>query len=319
VSDKFTGDDEEADALIGVLFGTVAVATGEEWTGNAFCPTGPGGGVDATCSPGHAGKFAEKHGERHAQLLKAVNDTAEVADRAVFRAMTPTTDFAERDLRKMASQKAVADYQTATKAYLDHIEQARNELMEHQGGDSKLTPVMRGGLLGSTPTLDAGTQEAANFIGKMVKGGMDAKVNVTPILGSRSGYDIGHNTVYAGTAEPSVLVHEFGHALEEHVPGLKDAAIAFRERRIGTEKPIDLSRRMGLSPGEEGYEDEFTKTFGDRAAYVGKIYRDDAGHISSTEIVSMGLEQMHNDPVHFAKADPDYFNFLLGALDARKR
>jgi hypothetical protein len=35
--------------------------------------------------------------------------------------------------------------------------------------------------------------------------------------------------------------------------------------------------------------------------------------------VSMGLEQLHRDPVKFAKDDPEYFNFVMGALHGDTR
>jgi hypothetical protein len=42
---------------------------------------------------------------------------------------------------------------------------------------------------------------------------------------------------------------------------------------------------------------------------VGKDYGGRA-----TEIVSMGIQLLFNDPVSFAESDPDYFEFMLRSL-----
>ena len=47
---------------------------------------------------------------------------------------------------------------------------------------------------------------------------------------------------------------------------------------------------------------------------IGKAYNDQA-----TEVVSMGLEQLHRDPSGFAKDDPEYCSFILGVLDGSSR
>jgi hypothetical protein len=73
----------------------------------------------------------------------------------------------------------------------------------------------------------------------------------------------------------------------------------------------------GYKPHEVGVDDDFAKAFGgdkERGRYAGKDY-----HGKYTEVVSMGLEQLHRDPVKFAKDDPEYFNFVMGALHGDTR
>ena len=86
---------------------------------------------------------------------------------------------------------------------------------------------------------------------------------------------------------------------------------------MGDEK----SRRLSDITGDPGYEDHevgrvdnFAAVFGKRAAYVGKQYENDY----ATEVLSMGLEEMYRDPVGFAKADPDYFDFVVGVMRSGK-
>ena len=38
------------------------------------------------------------------------------------------------------------------------------------------------------------------------------------------------------------------------------------------------------------------------------------GDTYSTEIISMGMQEMWHDPVGFATKDPDYFDFIIDLL-----
>lgn len=110
-----------------------------------------------------------------------------------------------------------------------------------------------------------------------------------------------------------VSVHEMGHAIERHKPGVLGAAREFLAYRVGDESPVSLKEAIGgdYGDGETGRKDDFGRAFGPSAAYyVGKSYPDD------TEVVSMGLDLMYSDPVHFAAADPEYFQFIAHVLSA---
>jgi len=51
-----------------------------------------------------------------------------------------------------------------------------------------------------------------------------------------------------------------------------------------------------------------------KAYYVGKDYK-----YKATEALSMGLQKVFEDPLRFAKLDPEYFKFVLGQLDGSLR
>ena len=109
----------------------------------------------------------------------------------------------------------------------------------------------------------------------------------------------------AGTA-----VHEMGHSLESD-PKFAALARGFLHKRCGDEKP-HVMRRDKVKGPEWGREDDFAKAFGDSAAYVGRHYNSSPN--APTEIFSMGLEKLYRDPVGFAKKDPEFFNFMVGAV-----
>lgn len=139
----------------------------------------------------------------------------------------------------------------------------------------------------------------------------------------RENYDHKTKIVRCNYASPvSVVVHELGHALEDRMALVGDH---FRELRRSQVAGVDDSDRASLvsmsakfpdlkyKDNEYGMRDSFEKLFGEgspSAYYTGKLYRD----TNLTEIISMGVEALHKDPIHFAKSDPEYFKFIVGVL-----
>jgi hypothetical protein len=98
------------------------------------------------------------------------------------------------------------------------------------------------------------------------------------------------------------IVHEVAHTIEMKNSRIQERANAWRDRRTKGEKEILLSEATGnLNYREE----EKTKPDGFFSPYIGKSYKSGA-----TEVVSMGIERMFNDPAGFAKEDPDMFDFI---------
>ncbi len=105
----------------------------------------------------------------------------------------------------------------------------------------------------------------------------------------------------------SVIVHELGHWLEAMIPGAKDAAIAFLERRTSGDKLV----KMREATGNKSYaDDEVTRPDRFLDPYIGKHYQA-LGAYRATETLSMGLELMATNPGMFASRDPDHFEFVL--------
>ncbi|MGA4923547.1 hypothetical protein, partial [Bacillus subtilis] len=68
----------------------------------------------------------------------------------------------------------------------------------------------------------------------------------------------------------------------------------------------------GYSDNEMGRKDDFEKAFGNKnsAYYAGKEYSHNA-----SEVLTMGVQLLYNDPSGFAKRDPEYCAFVVGVLD----
>jgi hypothetical protein len=149
----------------------------------------------------------------------------------------------------------------------------------------------------------------------------DLKVQAAPVpAGEKRDFHLRGRIFLTPGTNASVVVHEIGHQLNE-APHVKELANAFWEHRFGGEAATpmrDVCKRCGYDKDEEGHKDDLGKVFGEgkdahRAYYAGKRYES-----GQTELVSMGLEQLHRDPVKLAKADPEYFNFLHAVLSGKK-
>lgn len=143
-------------------------------------------------------------------------------------------------------------------------------------------------------------------------------------------------------ASAGTVVHELGHVYESNNKHVLDSAVAFRSQRCsdsGDVKMAEVSSSFGYSDQEVGNPDDFEKVVSAvyrdaadpasahvsddmikaRAAYIGKAYRDDSGKITATEIVTIGLEMLNRNPAAFAKADPEYFDFMLSVVSGKSR
>lgn len=118
--------------------------------------------------------------------------------------------------------------------------------------------------------------------------------------------------VVSGDDSPGVVAHEMAHALEDQHPGIGKASREFLAHRVKDEPLTKMSVATGnkeYGDYEMGRKDDFEKTFGSNAYYVGKQYQH-----GQTEILSMGVEKLYRDPITFAKSDPEYFKFVIGVL-----
>lgn len=124
-----------------------------------------------------------------------------------------------------------------------------------------------------------------------------------------------------------IYLHEMGHLLEENVPGAVQDARAFYNSRVDRRSDIAMGK-WGM-PKEVGNPDDFEKAFRacgtgspgrtveSCAAYTGKRYHPthyQRAEQFETEVVSMGMELLYENPVAFAKTDPQWCGLILRVL-----
>jgi hypothetical protein len=135
--------------------------------------------------------------------------------------------------------------------------------------------------------------------------------------GSRSYFVPKENTMYLIKNESSwVVVHEWGHYLENQRPAVHQACVEFLNRRYQEAVRSGLSESADVKPLKEltkvdayqPYEVAFRDRF--RDPYVGKVYRD----ASNTEVMSMGLQYLYENPLRFRSEDPEHYYLTLGLI-----
>lgn len=115
----------------------------------------------------------------------------------------------------------------------------------------------------------------------------------------------------------STFIHELAHRLEVDLPQGLDSTLEFKTYRINKSgKPVvSLKDKFGggYKDYERGSDDDWGKLYPPNrqssAHYVGKDYGTRA-----TEVLSMGVELLFNNPIKFARTDPEYFKLVVGVL-----
>lgn len=172
---------------------------------------------------------------------------------------------------------------------------------------------------------DLDVTSAKDFVERLVN--RDALKNVEFVedleivntgIGKRA-FARGNQVHVSKTTRPQILPHEIGHVIENSTPRIRRAAKQFRDERVkraGTKdvKMRDLVKgKSSYSDDEVGNVDGFLKLFDDnkvKAAYTSKTYTN-----GTTEIISTGLELLYQNPVKFARDDPEFFKFITGILN----
>jgi hypothetical protein len=181
------------------------------------------------------------------------------------------------------------------------------------------------GVVGFTQTAliaksNIGVQEAKDWLSGMIEGNITQDVYIQGTNANRAFANKRNNSMSINVRlgrQIDTVIHEWGHHLENFLPGADKAVRQFLNHRLKGEKPQKLKTVLptrSFDDSEHGAKDEFDKAFGDSGWYVGKIYRD-----GQTELISMGLEKLWQNGPEFAQKDPEYCKFILGILDGSLR
>lgn len=306
-------------------------------TGNAFCPTGKGGGVDPTCSPKAAAppdsplsSWVATRASPDTYKAEAARDAARAEHAAAEAALSKS--YSEVNLKNLGhANEKLAKAEEAAGA------EGRKDLqgMMWDGGKNRITTVEAVG----TRWTDAerkNRDDAQFFVESVLSkehGELPRVIYARPDRSERA-----HHRQQLDWSDPANprpgeyvvavnrrndagdYVHELGHHVEKNVPGALDKAKAFLEKRVGAEPPTRLAERFpgsGYESHEYGRADDFGKLFRDSPShgmYAGKVYGSSIKEAYATEVVSMGLELMFRDPRHFARTDPEYFDLMVSIL-----
>jgi hypothetical protein len=162
--------------------------------------------------------------------------------------------------------------------------------------------------------------EGADFVSRVTARGVKSDPLIVPIHEAVDGraYWAEKGVHLATNGAPGTAVHEIGHHMDNEILGVAKSSRDFLAYRVGNEplrKMKDLFPSSGYRDDEMVRKDKFDRAFGeDGAWYVGKDYPG-----KHSEITSMGVEKLYEDPVSFAKKDPEYAKFIIGILHGHLR
>lgn len=125
-----------------------------------------------------------------------------------------------------------------------------------------------------------------------------------------------------------MIAHEVGHQIEHANEEARGLITSFLNSRVGAEPLTQLAKKFekwGFDERETGREDQFRKAieavYGKAktelekdvfAFYTGKKYNSGA-----TEVMSIGMELLQHNAAEFAKADPEWFDLVVGVNTGR--
>lgn len=116
------------------------------------------------------------------------------------------------------------------------------------------------------------------------------------------------NKIYMSAySDTKTVVHEMGHVIESADPLIHRMTMEFYQKRTQGEATEPLS----AVTGNQYYKaDEVTRKDKFIDPYMGKHYSDGG----ASEIISMGLQLFYEDPIKFARQDPEMFAFIYAVL-----
>ncbi len=182
-------------------------------------------------------------------------------------------------------------------------------------------------------------QRAEDFIknvvnSKIIVDGLD--VTYYPKGGLRASYNAAGRELNlsdptmgsGGENVTATIVHELGHALEHQSPHVHERAVEFllkraKESGAAVKQIADMTGDRYESH-ELAIDDKFTDPYagklyvkyhyGEADAYPGPVWEWPKDSFESTEVVSMGMQRLYENPRRFAKDDPEYFAFIVGLI-----
>ena len=171
------------------------------------------------------------------------------------------------------------------------------------GGDNAVVNV------GSASRLLPRWNEAREVVAKIVSRDVfpAQALNVRKIRGR--GFARGADIKLSDTAPVPTFVHEVMHFVERFNPHVHARCVEFLRHRTAGETPQSLKALTGRNydSDERARPDRFFDP------YCGKVYGSDANP-TATEILSMGVERLVQNPVRFLREDREYAAFCLGLI-----
>ena len=239
---------------------------------------------------------------------KAINDyESSIKDRkdALQKYINAPLKGPEADIAMLAFKNAKLEEKRLLAEYQKAIESAREAVSIPQQERGLMTT-------GTDPynlSAEANVKDGYEIVQRYTNKDYLVRINIDLNTDDRAYHQRG--TIFIKkTTDASVVAHEVTHATEQQNSELLEKAREFLMKRANGEKAQKLRKLTGnkrYEAHEIAYKDKWVDRDGD--AYSGKDYGERA-----TEILTMGIERLHADPIKFYRSDPEYFEFVVKTL-----
>jgi len=246
-----------------------------------------------------------KHAERIDSLTKDAKESQSNLDAAATKALRrgkSLNDPKIRELKKIVEAK------------MKELSAAKSSL--HQTIPSEITATSRASVAATMEINESLTQmklraaETAKWLSRIIsdKHGKTLTFRVAQATQDRASYSLITKKIYMDPLDrTAIYLHEAAHFLEDCGNSLVHSLSKGFLHHRGKTEPAEWVGAGNLF--EIGVGDDWTKMFGTSAGkYVGKYYD------NGTEVLSMGVQRLYEDPLGFAKNDPESFKFVVGIL-----
>ena len=257
---------------------------------------------------------ADASGKITAEIEGIGNQIRNIRTHAFNPALSESDQIVAHDAAEFAikalTRKRTKLIANAHVAREDALESVADALFLPDAKRSAMTLRPSAGLKKST-RLTNRQADAVEFVNKVTA---DFTVKAKSVLtrSNRASATTGNKIKLRLNSDTKTIVHELGHLIEdERGPAGRAKRLKWFNKKTDGD---DLEWLDEAYPGYGYRKDEIFKRdkFTDR--YTGKIYDFDSDKFSSSEIVSMGIQKLWQEPLTFAQTEPDFFDFIVSYL-----
>lgn len=250
-------------------------------------------------------KLAEAETEIYKKAINDYESSIKARKDALQKYINAPLKGPDGDIAMLAFKNAKLEEKRLLAEYQKAIELAREAVS---------IPKQERGLMttGTDPfklSMEANVKDGYEIVQRYTNKDYLVKINIDLNSDDRAYYQRG--TIFIKkTTDASVVAHEVTHGTEQQNSELLKKAREFLMKRANGEKPQKLRKLTGnkrYKVDEIAYKDKWVDLGGD--VYSGKDYGERA-----TEILTMGIERLHADPIKFYRSDPEYFEFVVKTL-----
>ncbi len=259
-------------------------------------------------------------GDKHIDDIISLGSSGRKA-RKDYREATFRIDNLPESIRNAKDEVEVKRLRGVYERSIEERGKARDELERHNADVRAKLPEIIGvpnphrwehvGTGTAEPTIAANIKASDDFINPLFSRGLEDSTKIRWTAKKKPDYRDNYDDkqINSGVeSRPAIAIHERGHVIEHKLPSIGNRSLEFLKYRVRDEQ----AKPMGSNYAEHeiGYDDDFRKFFGDAGRYAGKKYTDQ----NASEILSMGLQALYEDPVGFAQKDPEYAKYVIGVL-----